>query len=54
MAGILEEGNGLIEDTEKGTMIRDCGLILAAQKSGALRDCNLRRLKNISSSNGPR
>jgi ferritin-like metal-binding protein YciE len=32
MAGILEEGNGLIEDTEKGTMIRDCGLILAAQK----------------------
>ena len=32
MAGILEEGAGLIEDTEKGTMIRDCGLILAAQK----------------------
>jgi ferritin-like metal-binding protein YciE len=32
MAGILEEGNGIIEDTEKGTMIRDCGLILAAQK----------------------
>jgi ferritin-like metal-binding protein YciE len=32
MAGLLEEGNGLIEDTEKGTMIRDAGLILAAQK----------------------
>jgi ferritin-like metal-binding protein YciE len=32
MAGLLEEGNGIIEDTEKGTMIRDCGLILAAQK----------------------
>jgi ferritin-like metal-binding protein YciE len=32
MAGILEEANGLIEDTEKGTMIRDCGLILGAQK----------------------
>lgn len=32
MAGILEEGEGLIEETEKGTMIRDAGLILAAQK----------------------
>jgi len=32
MAGILEEANGLIEDTDKGTMIRDCGLILGAQK----------------------
>jgi len=32
MAGILEEANGLIEETDKGTMIRDAGLILAAQK----------------------
>ena len=32
MAGILEEGNGIIEDTEKGTATRDVGLILAAQK----------------------
>ena len=32
MAGLLEEANGIIEDTEKGTMIRDCGLILGAQK----------------------
>ena len=32
MAGILEEANGLIESTDKGTMIRDCGLILGAQK----------------------
>jgi ferritin-like metal-binding protein YciE len=32
MAGLLEEANGIIEDTEKGTMIRDAGLILAAQK----------------------
>jgi ferritin-like metal-binding protein YciE len=31
MAGLLEEANGIIEDTEKGTMIRDAGLILAAQ-----------------------
>lgn len=32
MAGLLEEANGIIEDTEAGTMIRDAGLILAAQK----------------------
>jgi len=32
MAGLLEEATGIIEDTEAGTMIRDAGLILAAQK----------------------
>lgn len=32
MAGLLEEAKGIMEDTEKGTMIRDAGLILAAQK----------------------
>ncbi|EHQ31150.1 YciE/YciF ferroxidase family protein [Mucilaginibacter paludis] len=32
MAGLLEEANGIIEDTDAGTMIRDAGLILAAQK----------------------
>ncbi len=32
MAGLLAEGEGLIGDTEKGTAIRDAGLILAAQK----------------------
>ncbi|MBB6238013.1 ferritin-like metal-binding protein YciE [Pedobacter sp. AK013] len=32
MAGLLEEANGIISDTEKGTMTRDAGLILAAQK----------------------
>ncbi len=32
MAGLLEEANGIIEDTTSGTMIRDAGLILAAQK----------------------
>ncbi|QDW26288.1 ferritin-like domain-containing protein [Pedobacter sp. KBS0701] len=32
MAGLLEEANGIIADTDKGTMIRDAGLILAAQK----------------------
>ena len=32
MAGLLEEATGIIEDTNSGTMIRDAGLILAAQK----------------------
>ena len=32
MAGLLEEATGIIEDTEAGTMVRDAGLILAAQK----------------------
>jgi ferritin-like metal-binding protein YciE len=32
MEGITKEGEGIIEDTEKGTSTRDVGLILAAQK----------------------
>ncbi|HEX5155239.1 MAG TPA: ferritin-like domain-containing protein [Parafilimonas sp.] len=32
MAGILEEGNGVISETEKGTSTRDVGLIISAQK----------------------
>ncbi|MDO9374988.1 MAG: ferritin-like domain-containing protein [Ferruginibacter sp.] len=32
MAGLVEEANGIIEETEKGTHIRDAGLIMAAQK----------------------
>jgi ferritin-like metal-binding protein YciE len=32
MAGILEEGTGVIEDTETGTATRDVGIILSAQK----------------------
>ncbi len=32
MAGIIEEGKGIIEETEQGTATRDVGLILAAQK----------------------
>ncbi|MEO5909743.1 MAG: ferritin-like domain-containing protein [Pelobium sp.] len=32
MAGLLEEGKSIIEDTDKETMTRDAGLILAAQK----------------------
>jgi ferritin-like metal-binding protein YciE len=32
MEGLVEEGDGVIEDTDKGTATRDVGLILAAQK----------------------
>ena len=32
MAGLVEEGKSIIEDTEDGTATRDVGLILAAQK----------------------
>lgn len=32
MEGLLTEATSIIEDTDQGTMIRDAGLILAAQK----------------------
>lgn len=32
MAGLLEEADSIIADTEAGTLVRDAGLILAAQK----------------------
>jgi ferritin-like metal-binding protein YciE len=32
MSGLLEEANSIIADTDTGTMTRDAGLILAAQK----------------------
>ncbi|WP_379091501.1 ferritin-like domain-containing protein [Pedobacter sp. UC225_65] len=32
MAGLLEEATSIIEDTDADTMVRDAGLILAAQK----------------------
>lgn len=32
MAGLIKEGEGLIEDTETDSMTRDCALIFAAQK----------------------
>ena len=33
MEGLIEEGESIMEDTEKDTMTRDAGLILAAQKA---------------------
>jgi ferritin-like metal-binding protein YciE len=32
MQGVLEEGNEVVDDTDKGTAVRDAGLITAAQR----------------------
>lgn len=32
MAGLLEEAESIIDDTDKGTLVRDAALIIAAQK----------------------
>lgn len=32
MEGLIKEGQEVIDSTEKGTFVRDCGLIMAAQK----------------------
>ncbi len=32
MEGLIEEGNEIVEETEKGSMTRDAGIIMAAQK----------------------
>ncbi|MET1056162.1 MAG: ferritin-like domain-containing protein [Pedobacter sp.] len=32
MAGLIKEGNSIIEDTDEDTAVRDAGLIMAAQK----------------------
>ncbi len=32
MKGVLEEGDEVVEDTDKGTAVRDAGLITAAQR----------------------
>lgn len=40
MKGLLEEGKGIMEETEMGA-VRDAGIIAAAQKNGTLRNCFL-------------
>ena len=32
MAGLIEEGNSIIEDTDEDTMVRDAGIIMGSQK----------------------
>ena len=47
MEGLLEEGNEITESTEKGTMVRDCGLIMAAQKVEHYEIASYGTLRNI-------
>lgn len=32
MAGLIEEGNSIVEDTEEDSMVRDAGIIMGSQK----------------------
>lgn len=47
MEGLLEEGNEIIDSTEEGTMVRDCGLIMAAQKVEHYEIASYGTLRNI-------
>ena len=47
MEGLLEEANEIISSTEKGTMVRDCGLIMAAQKVEHYEIASYGTLRNI-------
>jgi ferritin-like metal-binding protein YciE len=47
MEGLIEEANEIIESTEKGTMVRDCGLIMAAQKVEHYEIASYGTLRNI-------
>ena len=47
MEGLLEEGDEIAESTEKGTMVRDCGLIMAAQKVEHYEMASYGTLRNI-------
>lgn len=47
MEGLLEEADELIANTVKGTMVRDCGLIMAAQKTEHYEIASYGTLRNI-------
>jgi ferritin-like metal-binding protein YciE len=47
MEGLLEEAEEIISSTEKGTMVRDCGLIMAAQKVEHYEIASYGTLRNI-------
>ncbi|QRQ99831.1 YciE/YciF ferroxidase family protein [Dyadobacter sandarakinus] len=47
MEGLIAEANEIIESTEKGTMVRDCGLIMAAQKVEHYEIASYGTLRNI-------
>jgi ferritin-like metal-binding protein YciE len=47
MEGLIEEANEIIESTEQDTMVRDCGLIMAAQKVEHYEIASYGTLRNI-------
>ena len=47
MEGLIEEASEIIESTEKGTLVRDCGLIMAAQKVEHYEMASYGTLRNI-------
>ncbi|WP_138477021.1 YciE/YciF ferroxidase family protein [Dyadobacter bucti] len=47
MEGLIEEANEIIESTDKGTLVRDCGLIMAAQKVEHYEIASYGTLRNI-------
>lgn len=47
MEGLIEEANEIIESTDKGTMVRDCGLIMAAQKVEHYEIASYGTLRNV-------
>ncbi|MHA4742395.1 YciE/YciF ferroxidase family protein [Dyadobacter sp. MSC1_007] len=47
MEGLIEEANEVISSTDKGTMVRDCGLIMAAQKVEHYEIASYGTLRNI-------
>jgi ferritin-like metal-binding protein YciE len=47
MEGLLEEANEILSSTDKGTMVRDCGLIMAAQKVEHYEIASYGTLRNI-------
>lgn len=47
MEGLIEEAEEIIESTDKGTMVRDCGMIMAAQKVEHYEIASYGTLRNI-------
>jgi len=47
MVGLSKEADEIIESTEEGTMVRDCGLIMAAQKVEHYEIASYGTLRNI-------
>lgn len=52
MEGLIQEAEEIIESTDKGTLVRDCGLIMAAQKVEHYEIASYGTLRNIAKTLG--